>query len=117
MQARLRVMVVEGGACVFALGVRLRGVDAAARMLTGHREVIREAVGVPRKTFVTILLLMLLFTPWWAIGKGGRLWGLPGWVVYVGAGFVIFPAVVCMLMHRRWEALADNRDEEEESDQ
>lgn len=69
--------------------------------------------GVPLKIFVTILLLMLLLTPWWAVGHAGRLWGLPLWVVYVAAGFVVFPAFVCVMIHRRWHELAENRDEED----
>jgi hypothetical protein len=68
---------------------------------------------VPLKIFVSILLLMLLFTPWWAVGHGGRVGGFPLWVVYVTIGCVVFPVIVAVMISRRWESLAEHGDEED----
>ncbi|MGB0580779.1 MAG: hypothetical protein ACPGVU_13840 [Limisphaerales bacterium] len=60
---------------------------------------------MPLKIFTSILFLMLLMTPWWAIGQEARILGLPSWVVYVVLGCVIFPLLVSNMIGRWWETL------------
>jgi len=64
--------------------------------------------GVPSKIFTTIMLLMLLLTPWWAVGQSGRIAGLPAWVVYVLAACVVFPVIIGIMIGRSWDSLANH---------
>lgn len=69
---------------------------------------------MPLKIFTSILFLMLLLTPWWAVGQEGRILGLPSWVVYVLVGCVIFPLLVSDMIARWWTALEEHGEEEDQ---
>lgn len=72
---------------------------------------------MPLRILLSILALLLLCTPFWAVGTEGQMAGLPVWVIYVVAVCVVFPAAVSFLVQRNWEALAQVGDSEKETEE
>ena len=69
------------------------------------------------RTAIGLALLLPVGTvPWFFVGLGGALWGVPWWVVYSLAATIALALAIAFGLTRSWERLADEAEAVRQSD-